>query len=125
MMDAVGLGIIGTGFMGKAHAFAYRAAAGVFPDAPKPELRVVADIDASAAVRAQLQFGFNRATSNWRELVEDKSVAVVSITTPNVVHREMALAAIAAGKHVHCEKPIAPNAEDARCMMEAAEAGGV
>jgi Predicted dehydrogenases and related proteins len=64
-------------------------------------------------------------TEDWRELVADPAIEIVSITTPNLVHREMALAAIAAGKHVHCEKPIAPHAEDARAMMEAAEAKGI
>jgi len=57
--------------------------------------------------------------------VTDPAVDIVSITTPNLVHKEMALAAIAAGKHVHCEKPIAPGAADAKIMMEAAEAAGV
>jgi predicted dehydrogenase len=124
-MREIGIGIIGTGFMGKAHGFAYRAVSGIFPTELRPVLEIVADNNAEAAERAQHQLGFKRVTFDWRELVADPAIEIVSITTPNLVHREMALAAIAAGKHVHCEKPIAPNAGDARAMMEAAEAKGV
>jgi predicted dehydrogenase len=124
-MREIGVGIIGTGFMGRAHALAYRAVAGVFPDSLRPVLQVVADTNAAAAENAAQQFGFRRWRTDWRELVSDPSVEIVSITTPNFVHREMALAAIALGKHVHCEKPIAPHAEAAKDMMEAAEAAGV
>ena len=124
-MREIGVGIIGTGFMGKAHALAYRTVSGIFPTVLSPVLEIVADNNPDAGKRAHRQFGFKRVTANWRELVKDPAIEIVSITTPNLVHREMALAAIEAGKHVHCEKPIAPNAEDARAMMEAAEARGV
>jgi predicted dehydrogenase len=79
---------------------------------------MVADNDSEAGELAFRQLGFKRMTAEWRELVTDPMIGIVSITTPNIVHREMALAAIAAGKHVHCEKPIAPNAADAKAMME-------
>jgi predicted dehydrogenase len=120
-MRDIGVGIIGTGFMGKAHGLAYRTVAGIFPLALKPVLEMVADNNAQAGERAYKQLGFKRVTDNWKELVADPKIEIVSITTPNVVHKEMSLAAISSGKHVHCEKPIAPNAEDAREMMEAAE----
>ena len=124
-MRDIGVGIIGTGFMGRAHGLAYRAVSGIFPTTLRPVLEIVADNNGEAAERARRQLGFKRATPNWQELVADPAIEIVSITTPNLVHREMALAAIAAGKHVHCEKPIAPNAEDARAMMAAAEAESV
>lgn len=124
-MREIGVGIVGTGFMGKAHAFAYRAVAGIFPLKLQPVLEMVADNNAEAGARAHAQLGFRRATADWKQLVADPKVGIVSITTPNVVHKEMSLAAIAAGKHVHCEKPIAPNADDAKEMMEAAEKAGV
>ena len=124
-MREIGVGIIGTGFMGRAHAIAYRAAAGIFPATIRPTLQAVADVNGAAAEKAAEQFGFRRWRTDWKALVEDPDLEIVSITTPNVMHREMALAAIAAGKHVHCEKPIAPNAENARDMMLAAEAAGV
>ncbi|GGO84383.1 1-carboxy-3-chloro-3,4-dihydroxycyclo hexa-1,5-diene dehydrogenase [Marinobacterium nitratireducens] len=124
-MRDIGIGIIGTGFMGQSHALAYRAAAGIYPDSLNPVLKVVADINEDALERARVQYGFERGTTDWKALVADPEVGIVSITTPNTLHREQALAAIAAGKHVHCEKPIAPSAADAREMMEAAEAAGV
>ena len=125
MSRELGIGIIGTGFMGKAHAFAYRAALAAFPDIPVPRLEMIADVDAASAAKAAHQYGFARSSGNWRDLVNDPRVDVVSITTPNTLHKEMALAAIAAGKHVHCEKPLSPTLKDSREMVEAAEKAGV
>lgn len=124
-MREIGVGIIGTGFMGRAHAVAYRAAAGIFPASLRPVLQAVADVNGPAAEKAAEQFGFRRCLTDWKVLAGDPDIEIVSITTPNAMHREMALAAIAAGKHVHCEKPIAPNAQHAKDMMLAAEAAGV
>jgi predicted dehydrogenase len=124
-MTGIGVGIIGTGFMGKAHAFAYRAAGATFPGSLNPGLQVIADVNAVAAQRAAAQFGFAKWSADWRDVIADPAVKIVSITTPNVLHKEMALAAIAAGKHVHCEKPLAPSVSDAREMMDAAEKAGV
>ena len=120
-MKDIGVGIIGTGFMGKAHGLAYRAAAGVFPLELNPVLEMVADNNPQTGKRAFHQLGFKRLTQDWKELVRDPAIGIVSITAPNVFHKEMALAAIAHGKHVHCEKPLAPSADDAREMTEAAE----
>jgi predicted dehydrogenase len=124
-MKQLNIGLIGTGFMGKAHAFAYRAAHAAFPDAPVPVLRTVADVSAEAAARAADQYGFAASTGDWRQLVTDPAIDVVSITTPNTFHKEMALAAIAGGKHVHCEKPLSPTLADSLQMLEAAEKAGV
>lgn len=121
----LGIGLIGTGFMGKAHAFAYRAVLAAFPEIPVPRLEMIADVEEGLASRAAHQYGFARATSDWRALVNDPKVDVVSITTPNIFHKEMALAAIAAGKHVHCEKPLSPSLADSLVMVEAAEKAGV
>jgi predicted dehydrogenase len=121
----LGIGIIGTGFMGKAHAFAYRAALAAFPDIPVPRLEMIADVDAGSAAKAAHQYGFARSSGNWRDLVNDPGIDVVSVTTPNTLHKEMALAAIAAGKHVHCEKPLSPTLTDSLEMVEAAEKAGV
>lgn len=125
MRREVGVAVIGTGFMGKAHALAYRAVPNVFPESLKPRLVAVADISESAALQAKRQFEFERSTTDWRTLLDDESIEVISITTPCSLHREIALAAIAAGKHVHCEKPMAPLEQDARVMMDAAEAANV
>lgn len=121
----LGIGLIGSGFMGRTHALGYLNAARLFdlPAPPVPEM--LADVTEEAARRAAASLGFRRATGDWRALVADPAVHVVAITTPNALHRDMALAAIAAGKHVHCEKPLAPTAADARAMTDAAARAGV
>ena len=124
-MKELGIGLIGTGFMGKAHAFAYRAALAAFPDIPVPRLEMIADVNADLAARAAHQYGFARSSGDWRALVNDPRIDVVSITTPNTLHKEMALAAITAGKHVHCEKPLSPSLADSAAMVAAAEKAGV
>ena len=124
-MKQLGIGLVGTGFMGKAHAIAYGTALSAFPDIPKPRLVAVADMNAEAAAKAAHQYGFESSTGDWKALIANPAVQVVSITTPNSLHKEMALAAIAAGKHVHCEKPLSPTLADSLEMVKAAEAKGV
>jgi predicted dehydrogenase len=124
-MSGIGVGLIGTGFMGKCHALAFRAVPSIFEGTPAPRLEVLADVDAKVTERLAEAWGFGQWTTDWRELVRDPKVDVVAITSPNFLHQEMALAAIAAGKHVYCEKPLALDAAGARLMTEAAEAKGV
>jgi predicted dehydrogenase len=124
-MRELGIGIIGTGFMGKAHAFAYRAALAAFPDIPAPRLRMIADVNEKSAAAAARQYGFDASSGDWRDVINDPGIQVVSITTPNTLHKEMALAAIAAGRHVHCEKPLSPTLADSEVMVKAAESKGV
>ncbi len=119
------IGLIGSGFMGKTHSFGFATAARVFELPVSFEMETLADVSMEQAENARRALGFNRATDNWRDLIEDPDIAVVDITAPNALHKEMALAAIAAGKHVYCEKPLAPLAKDALEMAEAAEAAGV
>ena len=119
------IGLIGSGFMGKAHAFGYAAAERVFDLPYRVELHTLADATPELARSAAAALGFAHATDDWRAMVASPEIDLVSITAPNALHKEMALAAIAAGKHVHCEKPLAPLAADAREMAEAAEAKGV
>ncbi len=121
----IGVGLIGSGFMGKTHAVGFATAARVFDLPFEVDLAVLADANAALAERAGAALGFRRSTGNWRDLLGDPEVAVIDITTPNTLHREMALAAIAAGKHVYCEKPLAPTGAEARDMADAAEAAGL
>ncbi len=123
-MDQLGVGIIGTGFMGSCHAQAYLAAGHMFETGLRAKLVCVADNAPGAAQAAAERFGFERATTEWKELVAAADVNVVSITTPNFMHKEMALAAIEAGKHVWCEKPLALNARDAKELADAARSTG-
>lgn len=119
------IGLIGTGFMGKAHVFGFTAAPRVFDLHYDLELHTLADITHEAASEAARRFGFAHSTANWQAIMANPEIDLVSITAPNALHKEMSLAAIAAGKHVYCEKPLAPLSADAREMAEAAEARGV
>jgi len=124
-MPQIRVGLIGSGFMGRSHALAFTAVAGVFGLPEAPGLELLADIDAATAQRAAAAFGFARATGDWRTLIADPAVDLVDITTPNALHKPIALAAIAAGKPVYCEKPLAGFAGDAAEMAAAAEAAGL
>ena len=119
------IGLIGTGFMGKAHVFGFTSAPHVFDLPYDLHLHTVADITPAAAEEAARRLGFAHSTASWRDIVSNPEIDLVSITAPNALHKEMALAAIAAGKHVYCEKPLAPLASDALEMTLAAEAAGV
>ncbi|WP_432349763.1 Gfo/Idh/MocA family oxidoreductase (plasmid) [Shinella yambaruensis] len=125
MKKTLRLGLIGSGFMGKTHVFGFAAAARVFDLPYEVEPAALADVTLAQAEAARAALGFRRATDDWRSLVADPEIDIVDITAPNALHKEMALAAIAAGKHVYCEKPLAPLAGDAREMAEAAERAGV
>jgi predicted dehydrogenase len=124
-MDEIGVGLIGTGFMGKAHALAYRSARAVMGDCPGARLALLCDAPEEKARAMAAQFGFARWTADWRALVADPEVALVSIATPNRLHREIALAALGAGKPVWCEKPLALTLAEAREMAEAARRSGL
>lgn len=124
-MDDIGVALIGTGFMGKAHALAYRTVQAVMGDVPGVRLVTLVETPAEKAVEMGRQFGFQNATADWRQVLDDPAVQLVSITTPNGLHREMAEACLAAGKHVWCEKPMALTLEDARSMEAAARASGL
>ena len=119
------IGLIGTGYMGKAHVFGYATAQRVLDLPLRPVLHTVADVTEALAAGAADSLGFGQWTLDWRTMIDDPEIDVIHVTTPNALHKEMSLAAIAAGKHVHCEKPLATSVEDARAMTEAAEAAGV
>jgi predicted dehydrogenase len=119
------IGLIGTGFMGKAHVFGFTSAPRVFELPCDLDLHTVADITPEAATSAARTLGFANSTADWRDIINNPEIDVVDITAPNALHKEMALAAIAAGKHVYCEKPLAPLSADALEMTEAAEVKGI
>lgn len=126
MTPTVGVAVIGDGLMAKEHTMALRNVRPVFgPGLPEPRLAVIVHPDAERARTAALQYGVERWTTSWAEAVADPEVDLVDIVTPNVHHRDVSIAAAAAGKHIWCEKPLAVTVEDARLMTEAAEAAGV
>ncbi|MEJ8475654.1 Gfo/Idh/MocA family protein [Roseibium algae] len=123
--NSIGVGLIGTGFMGKCHALAYGSVKAVFGAVPTPRLEVLCDVPSEKASAFADQFGFARSTDTWQDLVVDPAVDIVCITAPNKVHKEMALAALGAGKHVHLEKPMALTIADANELRDAAASAGV
>ena len=104
-MDDIGVGLIGTGYMGKCHALAFGAVKAVFGTVPTPRLEMMCDVDEATVEARAVEFGFARSTTDWRRPVSDPAVKVVSITVPNALHREKAPAAIVAGKQVYGENP--------------------
>ncbi|MEX3009849.1 Gfo/Idh/MocA family protein [Hoeflea sp. TYP-13] len=123
-MESVGVGLIGTGYMGKCHALAWNCVNPVFGDCPQVKLVHLADITEAQARDKARELGFADSTADWRAVIENPQVDVVSVTTPNSFHPEMAIAALKAGKHVWCEKPMAPDIKDAERMRDAARGSG-
>lgn len=121
----IGIGLVGSGFMGRCHANAFRSVSGLFEVPGEPHLSVLADASDELASRAAASLGFARGTGGWQALVDDDAVDIVAITAPNTLHAPIALAAIESGKTVYCEKPLSTTAAIALGMTEAAEAAGV
>ena len=123
-MAEIGIGILGGGYMGKAHAVAMSSVGAVFDTALRPRLEMVCASSPESAERYRAAYGFARATADWRDLVDDPRVEAIIIATPQETHREIAEAAFALGKPVFCEKPLGASLEDSRAMVAAAEASG-
>jgi predicted dehydrogenase len=120
----LGVAVIGAGMVGRAHASAYRNAATVFGPGQVPRLVAIADVHEPFAVDAAARYGFARAETDWRAVIEAPDVDAVSVAVANSLHREITEAALAAGKHVLCEKPLAPSIAEAESMVAAAAAAG-
>lgn len=123
-MTQIGIGIIGAGYMGKAHSVAMAAVGAVFDTALRPVLEMICTTSEAGAADRARQFGFARATADWRALVADPRVQAVVIASPQNTHKDIALAAFALGKPVLCEKPLGLGVAESRVMAEAAEASG-
>jgi levoglucosan dehydrogenase len=125
-MKTVNVGLIGAGFMGKAHSLAFAAMPMFFWPAPAvPRRAMIAELDDEVAAEAARRYGYERSTGDWRRLVEDPAIDLVDIAVPNDKHPEIAIAAAQAGKHVLCEKPLAATVDEARAMRDAVVAAGV
>lgn len=125
-MKTLNIGMVGYKFMGKAHSNAYRALPMFFPDAAvKPEMSVICGRDAEAVSEAAKQFGWRETVHDWRELVRRKDIDLIDINAPSDTHKDIAIAAAEAGKHIFCEKPLALTLQDSQEMLEAAEKAGV
>ena len=126
MTDSIGVAVVGAGMAGRSHAHAYRTAQTVFGSgAPPVRLVAVADVNTDFANHTRDRYGFERSESSWQAIADADDIDAVSIVVANHLHREIAEALLASGKHVLCEKPLASSVEDAEAMVKAAAASGL
>ena len=122
MSQPLNVAVLGYGFMGKAHANAYRKVNQFFPDLEhRPVLKCLCARDAEKAGKFGETWGFESIESDWRKVIERDDIDVVDICVPNNLHRDIAMAAAAKGKWILCEKPFTQNATDAICLVDAAQ----
>ena len=118
-MQNLGVGIIGFGFMGKVHAYGYRSMPLYYEPVPvRAKLVGVAEVNPTRARLAVEQAGFEFGTTDWRELLAREDIQIIDICTPNSLHTEQLLTAMAAGKHIYCDKPLVVG-EEAMARIEA------
>jgi predicted dehydrogenase len=119
------IGMVGYGFMGRTHSNAFAQAPHFFALDYRPVLKTVCARNAEKAEAFADQWGYESSVTDWRRLIDDKSIDLIDIASPNDTHMEIALAAAAAGKMVMCEKPLGRSAAESRRMVEAVERAGV
>jgi predicted dehydrogenase len=118
----INIGMVGYGFMGRAHSNAWRKVSNFFDTGYRPVLKAVAARNREKAQAFADQWGYESVETDWRRLVERDDIDAIDICTPNDTHAEIAIAAADAGKMILCEKPIARNARsaaDGRCRERA------
>jgi len=125
MAKKVNVGLIGYGFMGRTHSNAYRKVNNFFDVPYEPVLQVVCGLVEDEAKVFAERWGYQSYTTDWRKVIEDKSIDVVDICVPNDLHAEIAIAAAKAGKAICCEKPLALNGAEGEKMVQAVEKAGV
>src|SRR5215211_949240 len=122
----IGVGLISVGWMGKLHSRAYQAVPYVYPETGiRPRLVHAADTALDRVVYAREVLGYERGSSDYREVLADPQVDVVSICAPNVLHREIGVAAAEAGKHFWIEKPVGRTVKETAAVAAAARAAGL
>ena len=126
MAEKINVGMVGAAFMGKAHSVGYRDVAFAFPDVKAvPVMKEIAAITRAEADAAREVFGWERASEGWQKVVNAKDIQLIDICTGNNTHKEIAVAAAKAGKHIFCEKPLAMNVAECKEMLDAVEKAGV
>ena len=116
----LGIGLVGTKFMGKAHSNAWMTAPRFFDLPMGVDLRAVAGREVASLAAFAQRWGWRCCSDDWRDLLDDPQVGLVDVCTPNHLHAEVSIAALEAGRHVACEKPLAGTLADARAMRDAA-----
>jgi len=124
-MTEIRVGLIGTGYMGKAHAVALNSVAAIFDTKLRPVCETVCATTLEGAQAKAWTFGFKRATADWRDVVTDPDIDAVVIASPQSTHLDIALAAFEHGKAVFCEKPLGEDLAASRKMVAAAEAAAL
>jgi predicted dehydrogenase len=124
-MKTMNIAMVGTGFMGKAHAIAYSVMPLLLAAPLRTSRKVVVDVNEDLARSAASRLDFAEHSTNWRKTIERDDIDIVDICTPNDSHAEIAIAAAKAGKHILCEKPLARNSAEAQTMVDAVRASGV
>lgn len=124
-MKDIHIGMIGYKFMGKAHSNAYRSLPMFFPKAAKPHMSVICGRDSKQVEQSAAQFGWAEHVTDWQDLIARPDIDLIDINAPSNMHKEIALAAVQAGKHLFCEKPLALSLADSREMLEAANQAGI
>ena len=124
MTASLTVGLIGAGYMGRAHAIAFHGVGATFGAEYAVRCVSLADHSPERAHAGARALGFEHAATSWQDLVRNPDIDVVDICAPNYLHREMTLAALANGKHVYCEKPLATTLADAREVARAARLSG-
>jgi len=124
-MKEIKVGIVGFGFMGRAHTYGYKTLPLYYRDLPfKVTLRAVASRTLEAAERAAEEMGFTYATQNPDDVFNDPEIDIVDICTPNIYHKEGIIKALAAGKNVYCDKPLASCYAETQEVVDAARKSG-
>ena len=121
MSKVLRVAMIGYGFMGKVHSHAWRSVNHFFPEAPTIEMTVICGRSKDALESARKTFGWNEAETDWRKVISRDEIDIIDICTAGDSHEAIAIAALKAGKHVICEKPLANNASEAQAMAIAAK----
>jgi myo-inositol 2-dehydrogenase/D-chiro-inositol 1-dehydrogenase len=124
-MKKLNIGLIGYGFMGRAHSNAFRTAPNFFDLPYEPVLKTVCARNAQRAQAFAGKWGYESIETDWRAVIESPDIDLIDIASPNDTHAEIAIAAAKAGKMVMCEKPLGRNAAEAITMVDAVEAAGV
>ena len=119
------IGMVGYGFMGRTHSNAFSQVARFFDVPYQPVLKTTCARDADKARAFAENWGYENSVTDWRRMVDDKSIDLIDIASPNDTHMEIAIAAAQAGKMVMCEKPLGRSAAESRQMVAAVEAAGV
>jgi predicted dehydrogenase len=119
------IGMIGYGFMGRAHSNAYRKVSNFFDLEYRPVLKAICGRDKTNATAFAGKWGYESIETDWRKLIERKDIDAIDICTPNNTHKEIALAAAKAGKMILCEKPLAMNSAEGEEMCRAVESAKV